>query len=254
MRTRAKLFLAIWTAGSLGELAILPYALEVQQRAAQDLAVSLPVLIILSFVQGSVLVAAATAMGLFFATRVGFQFPVFQALLWVNPATIGWAHFVLSPLAIGALTAIVIGLADWLFGQAGAAVQLAQMNAIPVSKRFLAAIYGGISEEIIMRLFLMSMLVWVLARLSGSTAPLANGGLVWTANGIVALGFGLGHLPVTATVVELTALVVARGVVLNGIAGLVFGWLYWKRGLAAAMVAHFAADIVLLITWPATFG
>jgi membrane protease YdiL (CAAX protease family) len=248
------LFLAIWLAGSLGELAILPYALEVQQRTSQDLPISLPVLIILSFVQGSLLLAAATGLGLFFATRAGFQFPVFQALLWLNTATISWAHFVLSPLAVGALTAVVIALADWLFGQAGAAVQLAQLNAIAVWKRFLAAIYGGISEEIIMRLFLMSMFVWVLARLTGNTAPLTKSGLVWTANGIVALGFGLGHLPVTATVVELTPLIVARGVVLNGIAGLVFGWLYWKRGLAAAMVAHFAADIVILITLPATFG
>ena len=254
MRPRAQLFLAIWLAGSLGELAILPYALEVQQRTVEDLPVSLPVLIVLSFVQGSVLLAVATALGLFFATRVGFQFPVFQALLWLNPATIRWAHFVLSPLAIGVLTGIIIAFADWLFGQAGAAVQLADLNAIPVWMRYLAALYGGISEEILMRLFLMSMIVWLLARVIRRTEPLAQTGLVWTANGIVALAFGLGHLPVTATVVELTPLVVARAIVLNGIAGLVFGWLYWKRGLAAAMVAHFAADIVLLVTIPATFG
>ena len=24
----------------------------------------------------------------------------------------------------------------------------------------------------------------------------------------------------------------------------VFGWLYWKRGLEAAMISHFSADIV----------
>jgi membrane protease YdiL (CAAX protease family) len=33
--------------------------------------------------------------------------------------------------------------------------------------------------------------------------------------------------------------------VLNSLAGLVFGWLYWRRGLKAAMVAHFSADLVL---------
>jgi hypothetical protein len=31
---------------------------------------------------------------------------------------------------------------------------------------------------------------------------------------------------------------------LNGIAALVFGYLYW-RGLGSAMLAHFSADIVL---------
>ena len=61
----------------------------------------------------------------------------------------------------------------------------------------------------------------------------------------VAVLFGLGHLPATAAMVPLTTLVVARALVLNGLAGVVFGWLYWRRDLLAAMVAHFSADIVL---------
>jgi membrane protease YdiL (CAAX protease family) len=32
---------------------------------------------------------------------------------------------------------------------------------------------------------------------------------------------------------------------LNGLAGVAFGWLYWKRGLESAIVAHFSADIIL---------
>ena len=32
---------------------------------------------------------------------------------------------------------------------------------------------------------------------------------------------------------------------MNGIPGVAFGWLYWQRGLEAAMVAHFSADLVL---------
>lgn len=34
----------------------------------------------------------------------------------------------------------------------------------------------------------------------------------------------------------------------NGLGGLVFGWLYWKRGLVAA---HFATDVVLYVVAPA---
>jgi len=43
----------------------------------------------------------------------------------------------------------------------------------------------------------------------------------------------------------LTTIVVVRTVLLNSIAGVLFGWLYWRRGLLAAMVSHFSADIVL---------
>jgi membrane protease YdiL (CAAX protease family) len=34
-------------------------------------------------------------------------------------------------------------------------------------------------------------------------------------------------------------------VLLNAIGGVVFGWLYWRRGIEAAMVAHLTADLTL---------
>lgn len=74
---------------------------------------------------------------------------------------------------------------------------------------------------------------------------------MWTAIVISTVLFGLGHLPVTAALTVITPLVVARAIVLNGIGGLVFGWLYWKKGLEYSIVAHFAADIVLLAVLPA---
>ena len=67
---------------------------------------------------------------------------------------------------------------------------------------------------------------------------------------VTALLFGLGHLPATAVVWPLTPLVVARALLLNGLGGLVFGWLYWRRGLLAAIVAHVGADLVLHVVTP----
>ena len=34
---------------------------------------------------------------------------------------------------------------------------------------------------------------------------------------------------------------------LNGIAAIPFGYLYWKRGLESAMIAHFCADFVIYV-------
>jgi len=47
-------------------------------------------------------------------------------------------------------------------------------------------------------------------------------------------------------------LIITRGLVLNGIAGLVFGWLYWKYGLESAMLAHFFTDIIVYTVNPFT--
>jgi membrane protease YdiL (CAAX protease family) len=95
------------------------------------------------------------------------------------------------------------------------------------------------------------MLVWILGKITQSEAPLSRSALVWSAIAITSIIFGLGHLPATSVITELTPLVVARAIVLNGIAGMVLGWLYWQRGLESAIIAHFTADLMILIVLPA---
>jgi len=58
-------------------------------------------------------------------------------------------------------------------------------------------------------------------------------------------------LPITASLTPITAMVVLRALVLNGIGGVVFGWLFWKRGLETAIIAHFSADLILHVVVPA---
>jgi membrane protease YdiL (CAAX protease family) len=38
--------------------------------------------------------------------------------------------------------------------------------------------------------------------------------------------------------------------VLNGTAGLLFGYPYLRRGIESAMIAHFAADVVVHVLGP----
>ncbi len=49
----------------------------------------------------------------------------------------------------------------------------------------------------------------------------------------------------------ITPLVVAVALSFNGIAAVAFGVLYRKRGLEAAMIAHFTADFVIYVVGPA---
>jgi membrane protease YdiL (CAAX protease family) len=68
---------------------------------------------------------------------------------------------------------------------------------------------------------------------------------MWIAIALTALLFGALHLPIMAQLTPLTSIVVTRVLLLNGFPGVLFGWLYWRKGLEAAMVAHFSADIIL---------
>jgi membrane protease YdiL (CAAX protease family) len=91
----------------------------------------------------------------------------------------------------------------------------------------------------------MSLLAWLGKFISKTSEGRPTPAIFWIANILAAVLFGLGHLPAMLSLIPLTPLVIARTVVLNGLLGIIFGWLYWKRGLESAMISHFSADIVL---------
>jgi len=109
----------------------------------------------------------------------------------------------------------------------------------------LASFYGGIDEEILLRLFLVSLLAWLLSRVWKGREGKPTVGGMWLVIIVASVLFGLGHLPATSQLTPLTPLIILRAIVLNGVAGLAFGYLYWKRGLESAMLAHFSTDILL---------
>ena len=52
----------------------------------------------------------------------------------------------------------------------------------------------------------------------------------------------------------ITPFVIFMAVVLNGVAAVAFGYLFYKRGLEAAMIAHFCADFVVWVIGPSFLG
>ena len=117
----------------------------------------------------------------------------------------------------------------------------------PLWKRLLACFYGGIDEEVLTRLFLLTLFAWLGLRVFQKQKARLSPATFWIANVLVAILFGLGHLPAASRVMQITPEVVVLALVLNGIAAVPFGYLYWKRGLEAAMIAHFCADFVIFV-------
>jgi membrane protease YdiL (CAAX protease family) len=147
---------------------------------------------------------------------------------------------------------IIIALDKWvlnpgLVAQLGEQAQVLNLEvAQPAAwKGLLASFYGGINEESLLRLFMMSVLAWLGKFISHTPDGRPTTAILWIANVLAAILFGLGHLPATSMLLPLTALVVTRAIVLNGLLGVAFGYLYMARGLESAMISHFSADIVL---------
>ncbi len=95
--------------------------------------------------------------------------------------------------------------------------------------------YGGVAEELMVRFGIMSGILFVLFRLTGK---LTNG-IYYLAILVSSILFALGHFPVMFQFVEQPGLALYLYVLIgNSIGGILFGYLYWKRGLESAMVAH----------------
>lgn len=117
------------------------------------------------------------------------------------------------------------------------------------------AVEASILEEIIFRLFLMSGFIWLATWISrAKRRDQVSPALVWTAIALSALAFGLGHLPSWKEAVHPTLFVVASVVALNGVAGVVLGRIYWTWGIEAAILCHFAGDMMVQGIGPRLMG
>ena len=129
---------------------------------------------------------------------------------------------------------------------AGEAQRLSGMNRPPGrAAGLVATAYGAITEEILLRLGLQTILAAIIRNLRHEPLTQPSDGTLWTAIALSSLLFGAGHLPAARMMAGLTPRTVARVVLLNGILGLLFGYLYWQRGLEDAMLAHAGADLTL---------
>lgn len=248
-------FLLLWIASILATLLVLPYAMELQSSAIDlsKIDIPLPALIAIQTLQISVVFAIIIFAGMLLAKRVGLEAPILES--WTRGESIADnVRAILPPsIILGVIATLIMLALEFLYfqpaminelGDTAAALNL-QTGQPAAWKGFLASFYGGIAEEVQLRLFVMTLLVWLGSFISKTDDGKPTKVIFWIANILAAILFGLGHLPTVALLLPLTPLVLARTLVLNGIGGIVFGWLYWKRGLESAIIAHFAADIVL---------
>ena len=108
--------------------------------------------------------------------------------------------------------------------------------------------YGGVIEEVMMRLFLMSLLALIIQK--AAKKEKINDKILIISNAIVALLFAAGHLPATYTMMApVTPLMIFRCFLLNGGFGLMFGRLYRKYGIHYAILGHAGVHIVSKLIW-----
>lgn len=199
----------------------------------------------------AIALVVTVGLGLLLARAAGLRISVFennstkesvQPLLTLGPAFL---------IGLG-LGSVILVLIRFVFASMlpELSLRFSAEAAMAIWQRILIAFNAAVLEEFAFRLLLFSLLVWALGKIWRKPEATSSLNILWLANAVIVIGFGLAHLPHWSAIATLTPLIVATVVFLNSIGGLAFGYLYWRKGLEAAITAHLAADIVLHVFGP----
>ncbi len=251
--TRTKQFAILWLAGMAGVLSVLLIDLSaVLANLPANAGLEMPfhplLIKLLSIVQSAILLSIAIFTGIRLARHVGLSAPAAEALAKGNSFISALKPQVLPGLIAGFIAGVAI-LSSWLVFRPILplvfVMRAERLNSsMPLLTRLL---YGGITEELLLRWGLLTLLVWAAWRIFQGTRGSPRTIYFLGAIVISSVVFGIGHLPlVSALEVDFTLPIVAFIVLANSLFGLIAGYLYWQKGLEAAIIAHMSTHIVIV--------
>nr|WP_276313181.1 CPBP family glutamic-type intramembrane protease [Shewanella zhuhaiensis] len=200
----------------------------------------------ISVLQSSLLVLAMVLLGDWTGPKVKLGTPVIDALL-AGDSVATRLKAMLLPAIVGGILGGVLLVAFFAFSAPSLPAGFLENGrefSPPIYTRLL---YGGITEEVLIRYGLMSFFTWVIYRLSQKPGAETGAHCYLLAILLSSILFGVGHLPVASLLsVELTPALITYIIIGNSILGVIAGLLYWRRGLEAAILAHMLAHLVMI--------
>lgn len=202
----------------------------------------------LALINPAVLTIIAVFAGEVTARRVGLRAPLVEA--WIgSKALSGILRNQIAPaLVVGTAVAVVLigynlTIGAQLIANAGSHARIASFD-LPLASKLL---YGGITEEILTRWGLVSIFSWVGWRFAGRPDRLPKVVAALAVIGAAVL-FAAGHLPLLSLIAPHASLgIVTTVLVANTLPGILFGALFVRHGLEAAIIAHASAHLLATI-------
>ena len=220
------------------------YMLEAQSQEAIDQAVaqigSVDMLTVVTVLQTVMIAVFCGFVGYIISNKIG---------LIKKPFAFKKKGLAMAIL-FGAVTAGILVVDHFVCGAFLPEIQTYNMASFTFNGVMAAIFYGGIIEEVMLRLFFMALVALIIWKVFFRKYTKENipQKVYVIANIVACLLFAAGHLPATIGIFGyLDFFIVVRCFALNGIAGFLFGELFRKYGIGYAMTSHATAHIVKFI-------
>jgi membrane protease YdiL (CAAX protease family) len=244
MSKKFKLGLSLFFLGLLGVLTMLTITIPLDSLPKEVLEKLSPqTLKYLVLINPTILLLIAVVVGTLLYDKVGFSVPTISSILKIEQPKIKFIEQIKFGILFGLLTGILTTVIGIIFKSSIPQdfIDLGNKIKITTIARFG---YGGLTEELLMRFGFMTLVVWLILKI---TKNLGNS-TYWTGIILASILFAVGHFPIVFNAVQNPTISLLTYVLIgNSIAGLFFGWLYWKKGLEAAFIGHIFAHVTMMI-------
>ena len=217
--------------GIVGVLSLVPFVIKIIPSKVL-LKYSISTITILSLLQPVVLVCVCAAIGTTLTKRIGFK-TIFDKISSTKNSL--WL-ILRSQFVYG----VPIGISGAIIAYLIAPDYIAYLNSVPQVSR----IFGGIYEEIVIRWGIMTLIVWTLWRLGQKGVGVPKKSLIWSGIILSQILFASGH---TFILIRFGITNPIWSIATIFIVTFLWGWLFWKRGIESAIVAHMSFHIFVIL-------
>ena len=199
----------------------------------------------LILVNPTILLIITTILGTLLSKKVNLGAPILEGLINKNSSFNTKSILVYGAMG-GLISGCLITLVGFIFRSSIPAefFEAAESFTPSIANRFL---YGGFTEEILMRFGIMTLVIWVASKVMKSLSSTPY----WIGICTAAVICAAGHLPIAFSLVSTPSLTLISYIMIgNSLGGIIFEWFYWKKGLESAFIAHMFAHVSMLTLEP----
>lgn len=244
IKQRALLGVVLFLLGMCGVLSMLtmeiPLPEEVKTVLEEQFTAEQIKLLLL--VNPTIIMIVSVIIGTVLYHKVNLRVPLIEKFLKISSVSIDKLNIVKYGLLGGLLSGISLRAISLLFSSL-LPIEFLKLEESIQPTFVVRFLYGGFTEEIMLRFGLMTFIIWLISKVFKSL----NSKTFWGGIIIAAIIFAIGHFPIVFQTIETPSFMLLTYILIgNSIGGVIFGWLYWKKGLEAAFIAHIITHLTMI--------
>lgn len=224
-------FFILWVICIIGTLTLLPYTYFHSIIASSE---SYSSLIIKEMVQSAIFYGVILWISFIFLKKVD-----------LNPFQV--KSFLKDVIYPGAGAGISLGL-FFVFLNEYVFNYIHDSHPVPIWAKSLASIYGAFNMEVLCRLFLFTLIFFLLIHCFKNHMKYRFY-LIWASIIITAIIFGVGHLLISLKIDSMSEENIFRTLMLNSVGGITYGILYSSKGFWTGVLAHLIVGMMVHVVF-----